>query len=267
MFANIKKFEKFSSLRKFKYRKRLLDISLQVSALHIGGSFSCLEILDVIYNFFLQKKNKDKFILSKGHSAIMQYIILEDHKILKKKDLDNYCQNTGSIGVHPEIFTPGVEASTGSLGHGLAIGAGISLAQNHKKQLVYIVISDGELMEGSTWEAVLLISSLKINNLILIIDNNNLQSATKATDTHPTLYPIDQKFKSFGWDVAKVNGHNQREIINKILKRKKNKPFALVAKTIKGYPISFMKNATFWHYRSPNKEEYEIAIEELKKLK
>lgn len=267
MNLKIKRFQEISTIRRYKYRKRLLDLSQKVTALHIGGSFSCLEILDVIYNFLLNKKNKDKFILSKGHSAIMQYIILEDHKIIKKKDLDNYCQNTGSIGVHPEIFTPGIEASTGSLGHGLALGAGMALAQNHEKQIVYIVISDGELMEGSTWETALLISSLNIKNIILIIDNNDLQSATKATDTHPTLYPIDKKFKSFGWGVAKVNGHNQKEIINKILKRDKNKPFALVAKTIKGYPISFMKNIPFWHYRAPNKEEYKIALKELKKLK
>jgi len=267
MSLKIQHFLKNSLKRRYKYRKRLLDLSQKVTALHIGGSFSCLEILDVIYNYLLNKKNKDKFILSKGHSAIMQYIILEDHKIIKKKDLDNYCQNTGSIGVHPEIFTPGIEASTGSLGHGLAIGAGMALAKNHKNQTIYVVISDGELMEGSVWESVLLISSLKINNIILIIDNNDLQSATKASDTHPSLYPIDKKFSSFGWDVKKANGHNQKEILNKILNRNKKKPFALVAKTIKGYPISFMKNVPYWHYRAPDNNEYKLAIKELKKLK
>lgn len=252
---------KKSKSRCFRFRKRLLEISQKVSALHVGGGFSCTEVMDLILNHF-QKKN-DKFILSKGHSAIMLYVMLEFNKILKKKDLDNYCKKNGLLGVHPEIHYPGVVASTGSLGHGIGIAAGMSLSK--KFDNIYILISDGELMEGSTWENVLLISSMKLNNIILVVDNNDLQSATRATDTHPTLYPIDQKFKSFGWEVKNCNGHNIKDIYNKIKNRKKNKPFALIAKTIKGFPVSFMKNKPIWHYRSPSQVEYTKALTELKK--
>ena len=112
-------------------------------------------------------------------------------------------------------------------------------------------------------KAALLISSLKLNNIIFIIDNNNFQSAVKLTDSHATLYPIDKKFKEFGWETANCNGHKTKEIYTKILNRKTNKPFALIAKTIKGYPVSFMKNVPMWHYRSPNNEEYLQATNEI----
>ena len=165
------------------------------------------------------------------------------------------------MGVHPDYGLPGIEASTGSLGHGLAIAAGLAYA--NKKNQIYIIISDGELMEGSTWEAVLLISSLKINNINLIIDNNGLQSSTWNKDTHPSLEPIDKKFISFGWKADKCNGHDSFEIFKKLSLRSKNKPFVLISKTIKGFPVSFMKNIPKWHYRSPNKNEYLIAIKEI----
>lgn len=253
-------FKKKSLLRCTEYRKTLLAISQKVTALHIGGSFSCFEILDCLY-FYFNTKEKSKIILSKGHAGIAQYILLEKLKLITKKFLFSYCKNNSKLGVHPEIFNPGILASTGSLGHGLAIGAGMAIA--NKKETVYVIMSDGELMEGSVWEAALFIASNNINNLVLIIDNNNLQSATSNKDTHPTLTPIDKKFKFFGWETNISNGHKQEEIIYKINKRKKNKPFALITKTIKGYPISFMSNKPIWHYRSPNGEEYLKAIKEL----
>lgn len=243
------------------FRERLLQISQNVQALHIGGSFSCVEIIDSIYNI-LKKKN-DKFILSKGHCGIIQYVVLEYLQIISKKTLDSYCQPNGKLGVHPEVFTKGIEASTGSLGHGLAMGAGMAIA--NKNNFIYIVVSDGELMEGSIWESALIISSLKLSNIILIVDNNDLQSATRATETHPTLYPIIDKFKSFGWDAKYCDGHDSNEIVKKIKNRSKKKPFALIAKTIKGFPISFMRNVPMWHYRAPNKVEYLWSLKELKK--
>jgi len=243
-----------------KYRKKILEISQLVSAIHIGGAFSSVEIVDCIYNML--KNKKDKFILSKGHAGILQYVVLNDLGIMSKKELFNYQKKNG-IGVHPDYETPGIEASTGSLGHGLAIAAGMAMATKNKNNKYYVVLSDGELQEGSIWESVLLISSLKLNNIVVIIDNNNLQSSTKTTDTHPTLYPIDRKFSSFGWNVAKCNGHDSMDIFNKIKKRSLKKPFALVAKTNKGHPISFMKNVPKWHYRSPYKEEYIKAIKEI----
>ena len=253
-------FKKQSQKRCKEYRNTLLDISQNVTALHIGGSFSCFEILDCLY-FYFDKKKKSKIILSKGHAGISQYILLNKLRIISKKFLFSYCKKNSKLGVHPEIFNPGILASTGSLGHGLAIGAGMAIA--NKDQNVYVIISDGELMEGSIWESALFITSNKINNLVLIVDNNNLQSATSNKDTHPTLNPIDKKFKSFGWEVKNCNGHDQSEIVSKIDKRNKNKPFVLVAKTTKGYPISFMSNKPIWHYRSPNKDEFFKAKREI----
>ena len=140
----------------------------------------------------------------------------------------------------------------------------MSLSKKFKE--IYVLISDGELMEGSIWEYVLTISSLKLNNIILIIDNNDLQSATRASETHKTLYPIEEKFKSFHWDCYDCNGHDVLDLEKKISLKKKNKPLAIVAKTIKGFPISFMKNVPKWHYRSPDKNELKIALNELEMI-
>jgi transketolase len=246
-----------------KYRKKILEISQTVSALHIGGSFSSVEIVDCIYNML--KKSADKFILSKGHAGILQYVVLNDLGIIKTSDLEKYQKKNGFLGVHPDYGSPGIMASTGSLGHGLGIVAGMALASNEKKYF-YILLSDGELQEGSVWEAALIISSLKLNNIIVIVDNNKLQSSTWAADTHPTLYPIDKKFTSFGWEAATCNGHDSKDIYNKIKSRSLKKPFALIANTIKGYPVSFMKNVPHWHYRSPSKLEYLKAIREINNL-
>ena len=157
----------------------------------------------------------------------MQYVILESLGIIKKKDLENYCSKKGSLGVHPEIFTSGIEASTGSLGHGLAIGAGMAIA-NPKKD-IFVVISDGELMEGSIWESILFISSNRINNIKLIIDNNNLQSATRATDTHPSLYPIKKNLGPLDGMLKIVMEHNSKQLFKKLKIKNKNKTFALIA--------------------------------------
>ena len=258
----MKKFDKKKSLERCKqYRKKILEISQNVSALHIGGAFSSTEILEIIYNYFLNNIEKKLFILSKGHASILQYVILESKKTIKPKDLKLYCKKGGTLGVHAEITTKGINASTGSLGHGLGIAAGFALAE--KKSNVFIVVSDGELQEGSTWEAIMLIPSLKLNNVVLVVDNNNLQSLEKTSKSHPNLYPIDKKFQSFGWTSEICDGHNSSEIFKKIKNRNKKKPYALVAKTIKGYPISFMKNKPIWHYKSPNKNELEIAMKEL----
>ncbi len=245
-------------------RKRILEMSQRVGALHIGGSFSSVEIIDVIFNFF--KKKNDSFILSKGHAGILQYTVLNILKKIKDSDYKKYCKKDGFLGVHPDYGVTGIEASTGSLGHGLGLAAGMAFAEKLSKKTIYVLMSDGELHEGSVWESALFISSNKLNNIVIIIDNNNLQSSTKATDTHPTLYPIEKKFKSFGWDSILCNGHSSKEIYNKIKNRDKSKPFALIAKTIKGFPISFMKNEPKWHYRSPNENEYKLALKEIEKL-
>jgi transketolase len=251
---------KSSNKRCSSYRKKILDLSQKVGALHIGGSFSSVEILDVIYNFFLKKN--DKFILSKGHTGILQYVILQSKNIISDKFLNSYCQKNSKLGVHPDYGNPGIEASTGSLGHGLGIASGLAIG--NKKKNIYVVISDGELMEGTTWEYLLTISSLKINNITLFVDFNGLQSSTFSKDTHPTLLPIDQKLNSFGWKTRICNGHDVNDIFKQFNFKDKNKPFAVICNTIKGYPINFMMNIPMWHYRSPNRLEYQKAITILK---
>jgi len=245
----------------YNIRNRILELSQKVGAIHIGGSFSSVEIAESVY-FFLKKK-KDKFILSKGHVGVLQYVILEKLNVLKKKDLNLYCKSSGFLGVHPDYGNPGINASTGSLGHGLGLAAGMALSTRYLKNKYYVLISDGELMEGSTWEMALTIPKLKLNNIILLIDSNNFQSSDKISATHPNLYPIDRKFKEFGWGVATCNGHDSLEIIKKIRNKNISKPFVLVCKTIKGFPVSFMMNNPIWHYRSPNEKELIEAKKDL----
>ena len=246
-----------------KIRKRILDLSLKVEALHIGGSFSSTEIMDALFFSIMTNKEKDNFIMSKGHCSILHYVILEMQGKIKKKDLDRYSKSNSSFGVHPEIKNNGINASTGSLGHGLGMSLGVAVAD--KKKRTFVLMSDGELQEGSTWEAIINAPSLNLNNLVVIIDNNNLQSFEQTSKSHPNLYPIEKKFREFGWESHKCNGHDVKEIIKKINAHKKEKPLALIAKTIKGYPINFMMNQPIWHYRSPSKSEYENAIKQLQK--
>ena len=261
------KFNKLSSQKRAReYRKRILEISQKVTALHIGGTFSCAEIMEVIFNYFIKTKSEmDCFILSKGHASILHYAILEQKKLIKKQEMDNYCKKKGYLGVHPDRGNPGINASTGSLGHGLGMAVGVAIAEKQKNTKVFVVLSDGELQEGSTWEAIMLIPALKLKNVIMIIDNNNLQSLEKTSKTHPNLYPIEKKLSQFGWSAQRCNGHNAKQIFDKIYNRDKKKPFALIAETIKGYPVSYMMNKPIWHYKSPDKKQYLIAIKDLDK--
>ena len=264
MYKSFNKKIKQSKKRCLLYRKKILELSQNVSALHLGGTFSCVEIMDCIFNMLMSKQERENFIMSKGHGSILQYVILNYIGIISNKQLDNYSKSGAKFGVHPEIKNKGINASTGSLGHGLAMAAGFALS--NRKKIVYVVLSDGELQEGSTWEAAMVISNLKLNNIVIIIDNNDFQSLERSSKSHPALYPIDKKFKAFGWDTKICDGHNVNKILVSILKRKKNKPFCLIAKTIKGYPISFMKNKPIWHYRSPSKFEHKKAMKELNKI-
>ena len=249
------------------FRNKILDISQKVSALHLGGSFSCLEIIDLIYFEFLNRK-KDTFLMSKGHSCIAQYVILEKLKILKSKDLNQYCKNNGILGCHPDYGNPGINASTGSLGHGVALAVGIAhyYKINKSNARVFCIISDGELQEGSTWEAMMMAANLNLNNLILFLDHNGSQSFGKTKETHPKFYPIQSKVTSFNWSVCNIkNGHDQIEILKKVNKEIKNisKPTLFICNTVKGKGVSYMEHQPIWHYRSPNKTEYIQAKREI----
>ena len=253
-----------------KLRKRILEMSQNVEALHISSAFSSTEIVENIYFNLMKKKNDkyvDKFLMSKGHGCLIQYVILEYMGILKRRDIEQYCKKDGILGCHPDIDNPGIEASTGSLGHGLTMALGMCIANKKKKNnsKCFVVISDGELQEGSTWEAILLASSLKLNNLIVFVDNNNYQSLGKTSVTHPSFYPLNEKFKSFKWDVKEVSGHNTKQLFKAFNTWKQKRPLIVVAKTIKGYPVDFMIDNPIWHYRSPNKNELKKANQQIDK--
>jgi transketolase len=253
-----------------RYRRRILDMSQNVSALHIGGAFSCTEIVDCIYNELMRPgapggKSPDTFLMSKGHGCMIQYVILEDLGILSKADLDAYCTPKGRLGTHPDYGNPGIEASTGSLGHGLSMAVGMALAERGRgtNGVVYTVLSDGEVQEGSTWEAILMASSLKLTNIVAFVDNNDFQSLGRTSETHPSFYPLAAKFEAFGWETAEIDGHDPGAIYGAATGRSGTKPLMVCAKTVKGKGVSYMENAPIWHYRSPNKDEYAQALREL----
>lgn len=270
----LKSFDSLSSKKRcLSYRRKLLEISQTVQALHMGGALSVIEILDFIYYKFiiptLANQNPNIFLMSKGHSCIAQYILLESIGKIKKRDLDLYCKPNGKLGCHPDYGTPGIEASTGSLGHGMGLSVGIALANKIKniKSSVFLIISDGELQEGSTWESMMMAANLELNNLICFLDHNGSQSFGSTKVTHPKFYPINKKVSAFNWDCIEVNGHNTNEInkkINIFIKKKQKKPLFVICNTVKGKGVKFMENKPVWHYRSPNPDEYKTAIKNLK---
>lgn len=255
------------------YRRRILDISQQVSALHAAASFSAMEMTDCIYHGLMRKdgnnSSPDKFIMSKGHGCMIQYVILEDIGVLSRKDLDLYCKPDGRLGCHPDYGTPGIEASTGSLGHGMAMATGMAYTENtirKKDGNIFVVLSDGELQEGSTWEAMMMAANLELGNLIVCLDHNGMQSFGQTREIHPQFYPIREKIEAFGWETAEVNGHDSQAVHSAIANRSGDKPFMLIGNTVKGRGVSFMENAAIWHYRSPDPEEYKQAISELSEI-
>ena len=270
MNKNINTLVKESKTRCLKYRKRILDISQTVRAIHAAGAFSAMEMVDVIYFGLMRKDNKgkyiDTFLMSKGHSCIAQYAILEELGTLSKNDLDKYCTPDGRLGSHPDYGVPGIEASTGSLGHGMGLAVGMAHADEIKKKdcKLYLMISDGELQEGSTWENMMMAANLNLKNLICFLDHNGSQSFGHTKYTHPNFYPLRQKISSFGWECVEVNGHKVEEIVKAAKYRKSKKPFMIIGNTTKGKGVSFMENKPLWHYRSPTPEEYKIALKELK---
>jgi transketolase len=251
------------------YRRRILDISQQVTALHVAPAFSCIEITDVIYNGLMRREisggYRDVFLMSKGHGCMIQYVILEEQGVLSRKDLDDYCTPNGRLGAHPDYETPGVAASTGSLGHGLGMATGQAYAEKLKNTdvLIYCILSDGEFQEGSTWEAIMMAANLKLDNLIAFMDYNDFGGLEHMSDGHPAFYPLVPKAEAFGWEALEVDGHDEEAIREAVMGRKGGRPMLVVCRTTKGKGISYMENVAIWHYRSPNKEEYRQGLKEL----
>jgi transketolase len=252
-------------------RKRILEISQMHGAIHIGGAYSCLEMIDVIYNGLMRRVSNgdfsDNFILSKGHGAMVLYVILEQFGIMPTEEIEKYCTASGHLGMHPDRGTPGIITSTGSLGHGLGMGAGMALYEKVFKgdRDIYVVMSDGELQEGSVWEIFLQAPALGLNHLVGVVDYNNLQSMAFTSESHPNFYPIVEKVAAFGWESVEVDAHDQESVYNALASRSRTKPFLLVGRSIKGKGVSYMENQPMWHYRSPNKDEYKQAMDELSK--
>ena len=252
-----------------RFRRRILEVSQQVQALHIGSAYSCTEIVDAIY-FELMRPGKgasspDTFLMSKGHGCMIQYVILEELGILTRHDMDRYCKADGRLGCHPDYGNPGIAASTGALGHGLSMSLGMAYAEKTRggDGIVYCVLSDGEVQEGSTWEATMMASSLKVNNLVAFMDNNDFQSLGRTSVTHPSFYPVVDKYTAFGWESVEVGGHDSKAICDAVNNRRGDRPLMVVCKTTKGKGISYMENVPIWHYRSPNAQEYDQAVKEL----
>ena len=258
-----------SKARCRKIRRRILEISQLHGAIHIGGAFSCLEMVDVIYHGLMTRTNggdfHDNFILSKGHGCMVLYVVLEDLGIMPTEDIERYCTAGGRLGMHPDRNSPGIITSTGSLGHGLGMGAGMALYERVFKgdRDIYVVMSDGELLEGSVWEIFLQAPALGLSHLVGVVDYNNLQSMDFTTDSHPNFYPIVEKAVAFGWESVEVDAHDQEAVYNALTSRTRTKPFLLVGRSVKGKGVSYMENKPIWHYRSPNEEEYKQAMEEL----
>lgn len=251
------------------YRRRILDISQQVGALHIAPAFSCTEITDVLYNDLMRREAggeyRDVFLMSKGHGCMIQYVILEEQGVLSPSDLDAYCKPNGRLGAHPDYETPGIAASTGSLGHGLGMATGQAYAEKLKATdvLIYCVLSDGEFQEGSTWEAMMMAANLKLDNLVAFMDFNDFGGLERMSDGHQAFYPLVPKAESFGWEAVEVDGHDEAAMQEAVMSRRGGRPFLLVCRTVKGKGISFMENVPIWHYRSPNKDEYLQGLKEL----
>jgi len=239
---------------------------------HIGSILSCADILAVLYGEVLQfdignpkDESRDRFILSKGHAGAGVYASLALSGFFDVDNLVDHYKNgsifSGHVS-HKEV--PGVELSTGSLGHGLGVGCGMAYEAKltNKKHRVFVLLSDGECDEGSNWEAFLFASHHRLSNLTAIIDYNKLQSLKSIEETLE-LEPFIDKLNAFGWNTIEVNGHNHNEILKALNSQSEDKPTFILANTIKGKGVSFMENQVLWHYRSPQDEEYKRAIKEI----
>ncbi|MDR3162190.1 MAG: transketolase [Spirochaetaceae bacterium] len=255
-------------------RKRGLEAVQAADSGHIGGSFSIAEILAVLYFDRLRidphkprKPDRDRFVLSKGHCTPAVYAALALRGFFPVEDLKTFRRIDSYLSGHIEMKqVPGVDMSAGSLGQGLSVSAGIALAARLDKldYRVYTVVGDGEIQEGQNWEAAMAAAHFKIDNLCLFVDNNRLQ-LDGSVDEIMSIYPLEDKFKAFGWHVTGINGHEVAEISAALdeAEKVKGKPTAIIARTIKGRGVSFFENEVKWHGGRPTAEEYTSAYNEL----
>lgn len=255
------------------YRKKILQYITRANAGHTGGSLSCTDILNVLYNEVLNvspdnflSPDRDRYIQSKGHCVEALYVVLADRGFFPEDDLNTLCRYKSHYIGHPTRKVNGIEQNTGALGHGLSLSVGTALAAklDERPFRVFTLLGDGELPEGSNWEAALSAAHYQLDNLCAIIDKNNLQITAPTAEVCNT-DPLDKKFESFGWTVREVNGNDVNELKDAFasLPFKHGKPSVIIAHTIKGKGVSFMENQLKWHHGVPDKEQYQQALTEL----
>lgn len=256
-----------------KIRIHALQMTSRGGSSHIAAIFSMADILAVLYGKILEYNTKnltwdsrDRFILSKGHAGAGLYATLAEVGFFSTDLLKTHYQNGSDLSGHVSHKVPGVEFSTGSLGHGLGVATGMALAAkiDGKNHRVFCLLSDGELDEGSNWEAILFAQHHKLDNLVAVIDYNKIQSLDSVENTI-RLEPLTDKWRAFGWNVVEVDGHNPTELENTFsdLPMGSGKPTCVIAHTTKGKGVSFMENTVLWHYRTAKDEEFNKALKEL----
>ena len=251
-------------------RYRIIKISSEAKVAHVASCLSCIDIIIFIYEKILKKNNNsklfyDRFILSKGHAAASIYVMLNHKGIISDKLLSTFNKKNSILEEHPSIKIPGIETSTGALGHGLPVLCGMAYASKLRKdkRKHFIVMGDGECNEGTVWEAALFASSKKLSNLFVFIDFNKWQ-ATGRNNHIINLDSLEKKFSSFGFFSVSIDGHNFKDISDNYKKSLKiNKPKVFICSTIKGRGISFMEDDNNWHYKIPNEIEVNAAKKEL----
>lgn len=260
-------------LKSIQYRKTVLRIVKQAKAGHTGGSLSCLDILNVLYNRVMNvspetftSPDRDRYVHSKGHSVEALYTVLADRGFFPSEKLDTMEKYGSALIGHPTRKVTGIEQNTGALGHGLAVAVGMALAAklDQRSYRVFTTMGDGELAEGSVWESAMSAANFKLDNLVAIIDRNTLQ-ITGRTENVMALEPLDEKFRAFGFAVRCVTGNSIPELVEVFdqLPFEAGKPSLILARTIKGHGISFIEDQAAWHHRVPTDEEYRQALAEL----
>ena len=240
---------------------------------HIAPAFSCIDIITTLFYRFLnidpknpEGSDRDRFLLSKGHGCAALYVTLARRGFFPEQQLNLFCQPEGILGGHPDRSIPGVEVSTGSLGHGLSLGVGMALAARLDKKTwrTFVLMSDGECHEGSVWEAAQAAGHFGLDNLVLTIDYNKLISLGPINDII-RVEPLADRWRSFGWEVSEVDGHDIPQLVEVYsrLPFRRGRPNLVLAHTTKGKGVSYMENRPIWHYRIPNEEELKQALKEL----
>ena len=265
--------EKELTIQSVLYRKKILQYIYQAKAGHTGGDLSCIDILNVLYNKVLRvspetfnSPDRDRYVQSKGHCVEALYVVLASKGYFAEEDLNTICKYESHYIGHPTKKIKGIEQNTGALGHGLPICVGMAIAAklDKKDYRVYTLLGDGELPEGSNWEAALTAAQYKLDNICVIIDKNQLQ-ITGPTNEVCSTDPLPQKWESFGWAVTEIDGNDIAALTAAFdaLPFEKGKPSVIIANTIKGKGISFMENQIKWHHGVPSEEQYHQAQHEL----